>query len=189
MFGGRNQFTARPCRYPGSLAHQFIREGHPLGNPPDLAAHDHCGQKPFFASSAATLQAISTRDFSPRETIFLTLEDCQRFAVTNSSRVKVTVQKFSAHRIELDAEAVEPALVVVAQSFHKNWRARLDGKPARLLRANNTSQAAEIPAGRHHVALIYQDNFFRCGAVVSFLSAVAWIVLWLRWRKLANTPK
>jgi hypothetical protein len=164
---------------PGKATHWDLR---PTWQPMITA-----GQKPLFASATATLQALGATDFKPQEAVFLPLEDRQRLAVANSSRVKVTVQKFSAHRIELEAEAVEPALVVVAQSFYKNWRARLDGQPTRLLRANHAFQAVEIPAGRHLVVLAYQDNFFRCGALVSVFLAVIWVVLWLRRRSLPST--
>jgi uncharacterized membrane protein YfhO len=57
------------------------------------------------------------------------------------------------------------------------------------MRANHAFQAVEIPAGRHHVSLLYEDKFFRCGAVVSFLSAIAWGVLWVRRRKFPNALK
>jgi uncharacterized membrane protein YfhO len=52
----------------------------------------------------------------------------------------------------------------------------VDGKPARLLRANHAFQAVEISQGRHRVRLIYQDPAFEAGAVISLLALLACLI-------------
>ncbi len=140
------------------------------------------GQKPVFADAAVTLRALTAKDFQPREIVLLRPEDRSLISVTNASRAEVAVRQFTAHKIELDVEAKEPALVVIAQSFYHNWRAQVDSQPTRLFHANHAFQAVEVPAGRHQVALAYRDNFFRCGLLLSLLSMIAWIVMWSRTR-------
>jgi uncharacterized membrane protein YfhO len=48
----------------------------------------------------------------------------------------------------------------------------VDGQPATLLRANHAFQAVQVPAGRHHVRLAYEDRMFHIGAAVS---AAGWL--------------
>jgi uncharacterized membrane protein YfhO len=74
-------------------------------------------------------------------------------------------------------------LVVIAQAFYHNWRASVADRPTPLLRANHAFQALQVPAGRQQVTLVYEDRAFYCGAVISLVSAVACVVIWLRGRK------
>jgi hypothetical protein len=141
------------------------------------------GQKPVFADPAGTLNALAAPDFDPRRTVFLPLETRALITVSNSSPAKISVQEFSAHKVKLETEASEPALVVIAQSFYHNWRAYVAGRPTRLLRANHAFQALEIPAGRQQVTLAYEDRAFYCGALISLISAAVWVAFWVRGRK------
>jgi hypothetical protein len=141
------------------------------------------GQEPLFAAPAAILNALSAPDFDPRRTVFLSPEARALVTVSNSSSAKISVREFSAHRVKLETEASEPALVVIAQSFYHNWHAYVNGRPTPLLRANHAFQALEVPAGRQQVTLVYEDRAFYCGAVISLISAAAGIAIWLLGRK------
>jgi uncharacterized membrane protein YfhO len=97
--------------------------------------------------------------------------------------------QFKVQRADIEVEAAEPALVVVAQTYYHNWRAYVDGQPAHLLRANYAFQALQVPAGRHHVRLAYEDLAFQLGAAVSICMAVNCFIC-LRWlRKRPFRPK
>jgi hypothetical protein len=138
------------------------------------------GQQPMFADASSTLSALSSPQFDPRKTVFLPLESRPLVTVSNPSPVKVSVKKFSALRVEFETEAIQPALVVIAQSFYHNWLAFVDGKPVPLLRANHAFQAIQIPAGRQTVVLRYQDRAFFGGVLLSLAAALVWIALWIR---------
>jgi hypothetical protein len=138
------------------------------------------GQKPVFADAASTLRGLSAPDFEPRRTVFLPLEAHDMVTVSNASPTKISVQQFSAHQVRLEVEAPSAAMVVIAQSFYHNWRARVDDQPVGLFRANHAFQALQVPTGRHQVSLVYKDRMFYCGALVSLFSAVIWIALWPR---------
>jgi uncharacterized membrane protein YfhO len=74
--------------------------------------------------------------------------------------------------VDVEVEAQEPSLVVVAQTYYHNWRAEVDGNPTPLLRANVAFQAVQIPAGRHAIHLFYRDRAFEIGAAISIC---AWV--------------
>jgi uncharacterized membrane protein YfhO len=109
--------------------------------------------------------------------------------VSNASSTKVSIQQFSPHKVRLEVDAPEAALVVIAQAFYHNWRARVDDQPVPLLRANHAFQAVQVPAGRHYVTLVYEDHLFYDGALMSLLSAAILLGLWLRGRKQMTQPQ
>jgi hypothetical protein len=134
------------------------------------------GQKPVFLDDANTLQALMKNDFDGSKVVFLTPEAKWWISVTNQSTVKILTSTFGNQTVDIEVEAQEPSLVVVAQTYYHNWHVYLD-KPHRweplLLRANHAFQAVEIPPGRHHLHFFYQDRAFEFGAMISI---VAWSV-------------
>jgi len=141
------------------------------------------GQKPVFAEAGETLKRLASLDFDPRREVFLPPESKPFVTVTNGAQVTMLAPVLSAQQISLVVEANEPAMLVVAQSFYHDWKAYVDGRPTRLLRANHAFQALEVPAGRHQVKLVYEDRLFYAGAVVSLVTLAGCAAVWFRTRK------
>ena len=110
--------------------------------------------------------------------------------VTNPTNARVLNSKFTTQRVDIEVEASEPSLVVVAQTYHHNWRAYVDGRPAPLLRANHAFQAIQVPAGRHSIRLAYEDLAFQFGAAVSICMVVNCLIFlhWLGKRQFRPQP-
>jgi len=138
------------------------------------------GQRPVFAGDAETLKALAAADFEPRRIVYLPADAQSELAVTNSSDAKITSTQWAAQRVQVSVGSASPALVVVAQSFYHNWHASVDGRPAKLWRANHAFQAVEVPPGRHEVTLVYRDRAFQLGVLVSSLALVVSLVLLIR---------
>lgn len=131
------------------------------------------GQSPVFLDDTNALLTLLSREFDPRQKVLLPLEAKQLVPDIRAQPVQVTVKpgKVTAHRIDLEAEAAVPALVVIGQTYYHQWRAYVDGKQTALLRANYAFQAVPVPGGKHHVELRYEDRPFRLGVLLSALSA------------------
>jgi hypothetical protein len=132
------------------------------------------GQKPVFLDDANTLRALTQPDFDGSKIVFLPPEAKSFVTVSNETSVRVVNSHFKNQSVDADIEAAEPSLVVVSQTYYHDWHALVDGHEAPLLRANHAFQAIQVPAGSHHVRLIYQDSAFRAGAAVS---ATTWVVV------------
>ena len=138
------------------------------------------GQKPVFASDEKILQAITAGNFEPREVVYLPESESVNVTITNQTLCVVTNANFDLNKIEADVNAAAPSLVVLSQSYYHLWHAFVDEKPAPLLRANLAFQAVEVPAGEHHLKLIYRDPYLEIGAIISTLSLTACVLIWLR---------
>lgn len=81
--------------------------------------------------------------------------------------------------IELTFEApgVEGAVIAVNRTWHPGWRARVDGQPTPVLRADLSLIAIEVPAGRHRLTLRYRDAWLEAGGGVSLLGLGAFALL------------
>jgi hypothetical protein len=130
------------------------------------------GQKPIFLDEAKTLQALAQNDFDGSKMVFLPSEAKSFVTVSNQTSAQILNSKFGNQTVDVEAEAQEPSLVVVAQTYYHNWHVYVDGQPTPLLRANYAFQAFQVPAGTHKIRLAYEDRAFEIGAAIS---GVAWL--------------
>ena len=142
------------------------------------------GQQPVFAGREATLQKLAGLDFDPRREVCLPSE-AKAFITATNANAKISGVKFSSRRVAVKVQADAPALVVVAQSFYHCWRGSVDGRPARVWRANHNFQAVEIPAGAHEMELVYEDRRFELGAVISLVTLAGCVACFFRppWKR------
>ena len=147
-----------------------------------------CGQKPVFAAGSNVLQALMTAEFKPRQVVYLPLESQPLVSVSHQTDCRIVASHFSSRRVGLEVEASEASLLVIAQTFYHPWRASIDGQRARLLRANHAFQALEVPAGHHHVAVVYTDRNLCAGAILSGCTALVCLLLWIRRRSSQEAP-
>ena len=141
------------------------------------------GQQPRFADSEGTLTALTRPDYSPQQFVYLPTNAFGVITATNQPSAQILTQTFSAHHIELESTSAGPAIVHLSQSFYHPWKVYIDGQPAIIWRANHAFQAVEVPAGRHRLRFIYEDRWFRLGAMVSFASVLICAALSWRWRE------
>jgi uncharacterized membrane protein YfhO len=92
----------------------------------------------------------------------------------------VTNTAFSLNKVEANVNAAAPSMVVLSQSYYHLWHASVDGQPVPLLRANLAFQAIKVPAGIHHVKLVYIDSNLKVGAFISLLSLAVCGFIWFR---------
>lgn len=143
------------------------------------------GQKPVFVDeSSMTSPFLSYTDFDAAKFVFLPDAERNLVTITNQTTAKIIEAKFHNQSVDITVEASEPSLVVVAQTYHHNWRVTIDGQPAQVLRANVAFQAVQIPANARHVRFYYQDDAFFTGLTLTTFTALGLAVsFWLMKRK------
>jgi uncharacterized membrane protein YfhO len=68
--------------------------------------------------------------------------------------------------------------------YPAGWKARIDGQPTRIYRADVILRGLIVPAGKHRVEMVFDPDTFRVGlwvtvvvtAVLLALGIVAWFV-------------
>jgi len=83
----------------------------------------------------------------------------------NGPGTVAVVREGSGLRLQASMDA--PGWVVVSQTAWSGWRAYVDGRRVRALRANRAFLAVYVPAGRHEVRLRYLPQSFVVGRTIS----------------------
>jgi hypothetical protein len=83
----------------------------------------------------------------------------------------VVSSSVAPQRIEAEVLTQTNTVLVIAQAYYPAWKAFVNGRPADLLRANGAFQAVPLVPGKNIVLLLYQDEKFHAGTLISAASA------------------
>lgn len=84
------------------------------------------------------------------------------------------------NRDELRVEVPSAARLVLTRSFDPNWRAELDGQPARTEPSDGHLTAITVPAGEHDVVLRYRNPLFLWGGAATAAGLLVAVLAWRR---------
>ena len=94
---------------------------------------------------------------------------------------EVSYAQLGTQSARMEVVAPAPAVVLVRVPFDPNWHASVDGKPGRILPADDLDMGIAVPPGRHVVTLAYDDPWIGYGLLGSVfgvtLLGAAFVVL------------
>jgi hypothetical protein len=128
------------------------------------------------------LRLLLNKDFDTRGTALLYAtptevpEKLQRHTGKFTAATSVTQTN---NTITVRATADDDAVLVVADTYYKWWRAEIDGLPTRVFKVNMSQKAVLFPAGEHTVRLVCVPVSFwtGCGLFAIGMSLAAWLSL------------
>ena len=83
---------------------------------------------------------------------------------------QVRITAFSPNRVELEAKAAQPRVLVLAEAYERNWKAVVNGQPAPVFPANSLFRGVIVPEGTSRVVFVYQSAAFHLGAAISLFA-------------------
>jgi hypothetical protein len=113
-------------------------------------------------------------DFTEEAVVIGSLPQADAVRNTETTGSIASFQRPSPNRFEIEIEPGRRNLLVVSETYHPGWRARIDGRPAPVLRANHAFLGIPLPADGRRVEVAFEPFSFRIGV---FLSLVAILVL------------
>jgi hypothetical protein len=96
--------------------------------------------------------------------------------------VACRLDRYRANEIAATCAADRPAVAVFVEQHTVGWHATLDGAATPLLRANGMLRAVAVPAGEHHIRLVFLPPGLRLSAGISLLGVCALLALFLATR-------
>ncbi|MBI5957487.1 MAG: YfhO family protein [Chloroflexi bacterium] len=123
-------------------------------------------------SDSAIKDALRDPAWNPLQTVILVGQSEQEiFPGATAGSVTLVKNLPSDRRYRVTSDA--PAYLVIAETWYPGWSVTVNGKPAKLERANLAFLAVAVPAGESEINLRYRVNHFSAGAIISLISLLA----------------
>ncbi|MFM8470206.1 MAG: hypothetical protein ACKODH_09590, partial [Limisphaerales bacterium] len=102
------------------------------------------------------LARLANPAFKPQDTVIVStpLPAATNDPGTNAGEVKFLA--YAPKRIQLEATAAAPSILLLNDKHSPNWKVTVDGQPATLLRCNYLMRGVSVPAGRHTIEFRYE---------------------------------
>lgn len=92
----------------------------------------------------------------------------------------IKINKQSSTNYELDVSTTKQAILVLNDSYSKDWKAKIDGKQTIIYPANINSKSIIVPEGNHKITFYYQPIVIYVGMLVSVFSYLLSIKILLK---------
>ena len=87
------------------------------------------------------------------------------------------VTRYENDEVEIEVDASNPAVLVVTDTYQKNWHTTVNGHDRHLGRVNTIMRGVVVPAGHSTVVFRYSSQARRLGALVSLVTIVSVLTL------------
>jgi hypothetical protein len=95
---------------------------------------------------------------------------------------EVQVQERDQTSVRVSVRTAGDGLLVLGDPWYPQWRVRVDGRPAELLRVDHAFRGVRVPAGDHEVVFTYEDRAMQLGAGLAVATCLVLVGV-LVWRR------
>ena len=83
------------------------------------------------------------------------------------------LKEYENQVVNIQASLNQPGMLVLADSFYPGWNAYVNGRQAKVYRANLFFRAVQLSSGTHTVEFRYEPRSFAIGLRVSIVTLLA----------------
>lgn len=127
------------------------------------------------------LRRLASPTFAPADAVFLEEPLPEWFSASPSPPGVVEKIVYSPNRLEVEAALPASGILLVNDAYAPGWLASVDGRPARIYRANYLMRAVVLPAGRHRVVFSYRPRGWVRGMIVLLIAVSGLLSAWIIW--------
>lgn len=135
-------------------------------------------QAKYFTSLEGAQLEMIKEDFDPKTSVLI--EEPNRWGNSISTYGSTAeIVKNEEENITIKANLTDKGFLVLADTFHPNWRAKVDGIETVILQANLNFRAIPLSAGEHTAEFFYEPKSLKMGAKISLIAFIIWLGLFL----------
>jgi len=137
----------------------------------------------FLATSISNLNGLGENEDDRARSVAFSqdarlIEDCKRLNIplapaateTRADHASAAITEYHNDKVRIKSNSEKPAVLILTDNWHPNWRARMDGEPVHIGLVDETFRAVAVPAGSHEIEMTYQPQSLPIGIALSALS-------------------
>lgn len=158
--------------------------------------NDHCLPRAYLVAdyqvveSKDVLTILTSPAFNPRQTVILEEDPNLPRAPSPLPMAEAKITEYTANRVVCQTDHSVSGFLVLADNWHPDWRASVDGQPVRLYRANYIFRAVYVPSGHHQIVFSFVSPAFNTGKIITIITllvCLGLLILPLRMKKTNNS--
>lgn len=113
--------------------------------------------------------------------------------VQADSTATINLTKYEANELEFKSQSKTPQLAVFSEIYYPHgWKVFVDEKEVPYIKADYLLRAVHVPAGNHHIKMIFEPQVIETGKWISlicfglFIALSAFGIFWLNKKKKEN---
>lgn len=127
----------------------------------------------YLDSPEVVQREIMREDFDPKT--YVSIEEPNRWGNSSSTfGSTIEIVKNENENLTIKANLTDKGFLVLADTFHPNWKTNVDKKETKILRANFNFRAIPLSAGEHTVEFFYESRTLKTGVKISLAAFVIW---------------
>ncbi len=95
-----------------------------------------------------------------------------------SASSTVSFASRSTNALEIDVQTSADGYLFLGDTYYPGWRAMVDGQETPVLHADYLFRAVRVPAGTHHIRMIFDPLSWKIGAALTGAGVVALLIGW-----------
>ena len=119
------------------------------------------------------LNEILSPEFSPGDIAIL--EEEPDISLSEGEGEIDVVRMIENEKI-LDVETSKTAFLIIRENYHPDWKCYVDGKKAKIYKANYIFYGVFVPEGKHELRFVYESGVFNISSLFSFLGFIIFLV-------------
>jgi hypothetical protein len=119
------------------------------------------------ADAAGTLDLLVNGSVDPGKVVVLDKIPGVEPVSSEEPTGTASVKSYGYNRINVEVNNNSPSILILSEVYYPDWKVKVDGQPAELLRANYILRAVALPAGEHEVVFEYDTSLLKKGVTVS----------------------
>lgn len=100
----------------------------------------------------------------------LVLNEKPGISFRQDPRARINLVSYSDNKVEISSSSSENQLLFISDNYYPGWKARIDGKDAKIYLADATFRAVAVPKGEHKIIFSYEPKSFINGLRLSLIS-------------------
>ncbi|MCX8014772.1 MAG: YfhO family protein, partial [candidate division WOR-3 bacterium] len=128
-------------------------------------------------NDSAILNLLSQDTFDVSRSVIL--EEEPDVSLGQNGNAVVNIQHLRSDYLSVAVKTDQPGFLVLSEVFYPEWKARIDGNPTKIYRADYTLRAVYVPSGEHTIEMYYSKRNIKIGALITLITLIFAITIGL----------
>jgi hypothetical protein len=99
--------------------------------------------------------------------------ELEGFDPGTDSTAYVKLTSYEPNRLEYETFNPEDGFIVFSENYYPyDWKAEIDGKPAKIYRVNYSLRGMKVHAGKHKIVMYFDPETVRKGAMIQLVFSI-----------------